>query len=89
MRNLRIAFGLMTTLPFRLPEDWSAGDSGRLLQQDSLHPSRHGLAILAIAALHSARDGDDSQGREAAVRIVEDPATVYKSALKLLEPRTE
>ena len=29
MRNVRIAFGLMTTLPFRLPEDWSAGDSGR------------------------------------------------------------
>jgi adenosylcobinamide-GDP ribazoletransferase len=29
VRNLRIAFGLMTTLPFRLPEDWSAGDSGR------------------------------------------------------------
>ena len=29
LRNLRIAFGLMTTLPFRLPEDWSAGDSGR------------------------------------------------------------
>jgi adenosylcobinamide-GDP ribazoletransferase len=29
MRNLRIAFGLMTTLPFRLPENWSAGDSGR------------------------------------------------------------
>jgi adenosylcobinamide-GDP ribazoletransferase len=29
MRNLRIAFGLMTTLPVRLPEDWSAGDSGR------------------------------------------------------------
>jgi adenosylcobinamide-GDP ribazoletransferase len=29
MRNLRTAFGLMTTLPFRLPEDWSAGDSGR------------------------------------------------------------
>jgi adenosylcobinamide-GDP ribazoletransferase len=29
MRNLRIAFGLMTTLPFRLPQDWSAGDSGR------------------------------------------------------------
>ncbi len=29
MRNLRIAFGLMTTLPFRLPDDWSAGDSGR------------------------------------------------------------
>lgn len=29
MRTLRIAFGLMTTLPFRLPEDWSAGDSGR------------------------------------------------------------
>ena len=26
---MRIAFGLMTTLPFRLPEDWSAGDSGR------------------------------------------------------------
>jgi adenosylcobinamide-GDP ribazoletransferase len=29
LRNLRIAFGLMTTLPFSLPEDWSAGDSGR------------------------------------------------------------
>src|SRR5512138_1019611 len=29
MRILRIAFGWMTTLPFRLPEDWSAGDSGR------------------------------------------------------------
>ena len=28
MRTLRIAFGLMTTLPFKLPEDWSAGDSG-------------------------------------------------------------
>src|SRR6266540_7424289 len=29
MRTLRIAFSLMTTLPFRLPADWSAGDSGR------------------------------------------------------------
>ncbi|MEW6400514.1 MAG: adenosylcobinamide-GDP ribazoletransferase [Chloroflexota bacterium] len=29
MRSLRIAFGLMTTLPIRLPDDWSAGDSGR------------------------------------------------------------
>ncbi len=29
MRSLRIAFGLMTTLRFKLPEDWSAGDSGR------------------------------------------------------------
>ena len=29
MRSLRIAFGLMTTLPIRLPENWSAGDSGR------------------------------------------------------------
>jgi len=29
LRNLRIAFGLMTTLPVRLPEDWSVGDSGR------------------------------------------------------------
>jgi adenosylcobinamide-GDP ribazoletransferase len=29
MRTLRIAFGLMTTLPFPLPEDWAAGDSGR------------------------------------------------------------
>ena len=28
MRNLRIAFGLMSTLPVRLPDDWSAGDSG-------------------------------------------------------------
>jgi adenosylcobinamide-GDP ribazoletransferase len=29
MRSLRIAFGLLTTLPFKLPNDWSAGDSGR------------------------------------------------------------
>jgi adenosylcobinamide-GDP ribazoletransferase len=29
MRTLRIAFGLMTTLPVKLPVDWSAGDSGR------------------------------------------------------------
>jgi adenosylcobinamide-GDP ribazoletransferase len=29
MRTLRIAFGLMTTLPVRLPNDWSTGDSGR------------------------------------------------------------
>lgn len=29
MRNLRIAFGLLTTLPVRLPDDWSVGDSGR------------------------------------------------------------
>ena len=29
MRNLRIAFGLMTTLPIKLPADWSMGDSGR------------------------------------------------------------
>ena len=29
MRNLQIAFGLMTTLPVKLPDDWSAGDSGR------------------------------------------------------------
>ena len=29
MRSLRIALGLLTTLPFKLPEDWSAGDSGR------------------------------------------------------------
>ena len=28
MRSLRVAFGLLTTLPFRLPDDWSAGDSG-------------------------------------------------------------
>lgn len=29
MRSLRTAFGLMTTLPVRLPDDWSMGDSGR------------------------------------------------------------
>jgi adenosylcobinamide-GDP ribazoletransferase len=29
MQTLRVAFGLMTTLPVRLPDDWSAGDSGR------------------------------------------------------------
>jgi adenosylcobinamide-GDP ribazoletransferase len=29
MRNLRIAFGLLTILPVGLPEDWQPGDSGR------------------------------------------------------------
>ncbi len=29
MRNLRIAFGLLTTLPLGMPEDWHHGDSGR------------------------------------------------------------
>lgn len=29
MRNLRIAFELLTTLPFGMPEDWQPGDSGR------------------------------------------------------------
>ncbi|HQP25672.1 MAG TPA: adenosylcobinamide-GDP ribazoletransferase [Smithellaceae bacterium] len=29
MRNLRTAFGLLTTLPVGLPEDWLPGDSGR------------------------------------------------------------
>jgi adenosylcobinamide-GDP ribazoletransferase len=29
MRNLRIAFGLLTTLPFGKPDDWQPGDSGR------------------------------------------------------------
>src|SRR5919106_2527759 len=29
MRTLRVAFGLLTTLPVKLPEDWSPGDSGR------------------------------------------------------------
>ena len=29
LRSLRNAFGLMTTLPIKLPENWSAGDSGR------------------------------------------------------------
>jgi len=29
MGALRTAFGLMTTLPVRLPDTWSAGDSGR------------------------------------------------------------
>lgn len=29
MQNLRIAFGLLTTLPFGIREDWQQGDSGR------------------------------------------------------------
>jgi len=29
MRNLRTAFGLLTVLPFGMPEDWQPGDSGR------------------------------------------------------------
>jgi adenosylcobinamide-GDP ribazoletransferase len=28
MRTFRIAFGLLTTFPFRLPDDWQTGDSG-------------------------------------------------------------
>ena len=29
MRNLRTAFGLLTTLPFGMPQNWQPGDSGR------------------------------------------------------------
>jgi adenosylcobinamide-GDP ribazoletransferase len=29
MQSLRIAFGLMTTLPVKLPDAWASGDSGR------------------------------------------------------------
>ena len=29
MISIIVAFGLLTTLPFKLPDDWSAGDSGR------------------------------------------------------------
>jgi adenosylcobinamide-GDP ribazoletransferase len=29
MRNLRTAFGLLTTLPFGMPANWQPGDSGR------------------------------------------------------------
>jgi adenosylcobinamide-GDP ribazoletransferase len=29
VRSLRTAFGLMTTLPVNIPDDWAAGDSGR------------------------------------------------------------
>ena len=29
LRSLQVAFGLMTTLPIKLPERWSEGDSGR------------------------------------------------------------
>lgn len=29
MRNLRAAFGLLTTLPLGMPKDWQPGDSGR------------------------------------------------------------
>jgi adenosylcobinamide-GDP ribazoletransferase len=29
MRNLRTAFGLLTILPFGIPQDWQPGDSGR------------------------------------------------------------
>src|SRR5215207_11424164 len=47
MRSLRIAFGLMTTLPVRLPDDWSAGDSGRA----SVWYPLVGLAIGAITWL--------------------------------------
>ncbi len=29
MRNLRTSFGLLTTLPFGMPQNWQPGDSGR------------------------------------------------------------
>ena len=29
MISIIVAFGLLTTLPFKLPDDWSVGDSGR------------------------------------------------------------
>ena len=47
LRSLRIAFGLMTTLPIRLPDDWSPGDSGRA----SVWYPFVGLVIGAIAWL--------------------------------------
>ena len=47
MRSLRIAFGLMTTLPVSLPDDWLAGDSGRA----SLWYPVVGLVIGAITWL--------------------------------------
>ena len=47
MRSLRNAFGLMTTLPFRLPDDWSIGDSGRA----SVWYPLVGLAIGALTWL--------------------------------------
>ena len=62
-----------------------AGDTARLLQPDSLHPSRHGLAILAIAALNSALPTSESANR-AAGAILMDPATVYDAALKVAPP---
>lgn len=47
LRSLRIAFGLLTTLPVRLPDDWSAGDSGRA----SIWYPFVGLVVGAIAWL--------------------------------------
>jgi len=47
MRNLRIAFGLMTTLPVKLPAEWSPGDSGGA----SVWYPLVGLVIGAIAWL--------------------------------------
>jgi adenosylcobinamide-GDP ribazoletransferase len=47
MRTLRTAFGLMTTLPVRLPENWTPGDSGRA----SVWYPLVGLVIGALAWL--------------------------------------
>lgn len=47
LRSLRIAFGLMTTLPIKLPDDWSEGDSGRA----SVWYPFVGLVVGAIAWL--------------------------------------
>ncbi|HEX5177312.1 MAG TPA: hypothetical protein VFV83_09800 [Chthoniobacteraceae bacterium] len=58
-----------------------AGETARLLQQDSLHPSRHGLAILAIAALNGALAiSEPTTG--SVTGILADPTIVYEGALK-------
>jgi hypothetical protein len=59
-----------------------AGQTGRLLQDDSLHPSRHGLAILAIAVLHRAFATLEFSNPSAAP-VLTDPAMVYDAALKV------
>jgi hypothetical protein len=62
-----------------------AGETARLLQQDSLHPSRHGLAILAVAALNRALAISEPASSTVAA-ILTDPAMVYDAALKVSSP---
>lgn len=59
---------------------WEKGKSRALLQRDSLHPSRHGLAALAIAVLDSARSLSSTPIDQSSVS--RDLETVYTAGVE-------